>query len=173
VCKIANYSAVNYLELTQISKKYRKTKNNEFKGNRLLGISLLGVIVLLGTLAVWWGTSRASVDTGGIELPNYAYRTTEVTQGYIAAVEMPDLFDHIPCYCGCDANNHKSLKHCFYNDNGEFTQHAAGCGICIDEAKIAYTMARDNEKPIDIRKFIDDKYSIGGYPPPTNTPLPP
>jgi hypothetical protein len=96
-----------------------------------------------------------------------------VTQGYVASVQLPYLFEHIPCYCGCDANNHKHLRDCFYDDSGVFTQHAAGCGICINEASIAYSMARDNAKPIDIREYIDSIYSNGDYPPATKTPFPP
>ena len=164
--------------MPKISRKRAIKNKKKEKGNTALGVVFLVVIVGVGALAIWVATSRANVDTGGIELPNYAYRTTAVTESYIAAVRLQTLFEYIPCYCGCvDMSHlpydHRHLRDCFYDDAGQFTQHAAGCGTCIDEATTVWSMVRDDAQPIDIRNTIDNRYSNGNYPPPTNTPMPP
>jgi hypothetical protein len=158
-------------------KRRFKLKKKETSGTTI-GIIFLVAIVAVGGLIFYYAASRNEPNTGGIELPNYAYRTAAVTQGYVASVELKNLFEYMPCYCGCAdmshlAYNHRHLRDCFYDDAGEFSQHAAGCSTCIDIATMVWSMVNNGATPIDIRNMIDNQYSAADYPPPTNTPLPP
>lgn len=164
--------------MPKISRRRSIRHKKKEKSNTALGIIFLVVIVGVGGSVFWITTSRGDVDTGGIDLPNYAYRTTAVTQAYIASVKLQTIFEYIPCYCGCVdmahlPYDHRHLRDCFYDDLRQFTQHAAGCGTCIEEATLVWRMFRDNASPMEIRNAIDNRYSTGNYPPPTNTPLPP
>ena len=164
--------------MPKINRKRSIKRKTEEQGNRALGLVFLVVIVGVGGIVIWAATSQNRVDAGGIDLPNYAFRTSAITQSYVASVKLQTLYEYIPCYCGCvDMShlpyNHRHLRDCFYDDAGEFTSHAASCGTCIDEATLVWSMYRENARPSEIRSIIDNKYSTGNYPPPTKTPLPP
>ena len=144
-------------------------------------VTIIVVLAFVGVGGlVFLLTSANKAETAGVQLPSYAYATPELTQAYVTAVNLPDLFEHMPCYCGC-ANmvmgastlNHKHLRNCFIKDDGSFEPHAAGCNTCVDIANLAYDMYKNNQKPIDIRNAIDQRYSTGQYPPPTKTLMPP
>lgn len=151
----------------------RKRRSNE-QGNRIIGIIFLFLLVGVGALAIWFMATQGEVNSSEVELPAYAYRTTAVTQAYVASLEQPSLFEFIPCYCGCGMSvGHDHLRDCFYNDYGEFSQHAAGCNICVDEAITIWRMYRQGSSLLEIRNTIDDQYSGGDYPEPTITPIPP
>ncbi|MFQ6134454.1 MAG: PCYCGC motif-containing (lipo)protein [Nitrososphaerales archaeon] len=159
-------------------RRRRVSKRKNDKSNTIFGAVFLAVIILVAGLVVWAAATRGEADTGGVELPSYAYRADVITQAYIASVKLGALFEYIPCYCGCaDMPHlpypHKHLRDCYINDLGQFIPHAASCNTCIEEATIVWTMFREDAKPIEIRNAIDEKYSRGGYPPPTPTPLPP
>lgn len=158
--------------MLNINKKHG-FKKKEDQGNKLIGIGFVVVIAAVSVFVLWSATTVGNNDNkGGIDLPNYALRTTAVTQGYVAAVELPSLFEYVPCYCGCGGVGHMYLRDCFYDDLGEFDQHAAGCSTCIDEALTIWNMNKQGSSLLQIRNFIDDKYTALGYQP-TNTPMPP
>ena len=139
----------------------------------MVGIIFIVVLVAAGGFALWATYSQGTVDTGEIELPNYAYRTTAVTQAYVAAVDQPLLFEYIPCYCGCGMSaDHQYLRDCFYDDNGQYSQHGANCNTCVDIANTSWSMYKDGSSILDIRNYIDNKYSAGDYPESTKTPMP-
>jgi hypothetical protein len=49
---------------------------------------------------------------------------------------------------------HKSPHSCFEDD------HAAHCGVCVDEALLAYRLEKDQRlTPEQVRKVIIEKYS--------------
>lgn len=155
--------------------KFRKDLKHRKKetGNKGIGIAFLAVVVGVSAFALWATSSQGNVDKGGIDLPNYAYRTTAVTQAYVASVDQPLLFESMPCYCGCGmSEGHRYLKDCFYDDNGQFTQHGASCNICIDIATTSWSMYREGASLLEIRNAIDAIYTADNYPPPTNTPMP-
>jgi len=149
------------------------------KSTTTIVIVVIAFIAVIGGL-VYGLTSASKTETAGVELPSYAYSRPELTQAYVTAVKLGDLFEHMPCYCGC-ANmvmgastlNHKHLRNCFIKDDGSFEPHAAGCNTCVDIANQVYDMYNNNKRPIDIRNAIDQRYSTGQYPPSTNTPMPP
>ena len=152
------------------SLKHRKRET----GNKGIGIAFFVVLVAASGFALWATSSQGNVDTGGIDLPNYAYRTTSVTQAYVASVDQPQLFEYIPCYCGCGMSaDHRYLRDCFYDDYGQFSQHGANCNICIDIATTSWSMYREGASLLEIRNTIDNKYATGDFPPPTKTLMPP
>jgi|SRR3989337_230071 len=160
-------------------KKPRNSHKEENTSKTITIVVIIAFIVGVGGL-IFFLTGATKADTAGVQIPSYAYATPELTQAYVTAVKLGDLFEHIPCYCGCDnmvmgatTLRHKHLRNCFIRDDGSFEPHAAGCNTCVDIANQAYDMYKNNYKPIDIRNAIDQRYSTGQYPPPTKTPMPP
>ena len=79
-----------------------------------------------------------------------------VRQVYQWAHEEPAAFDALYCYCRCKENprfKHRTLLTCYIDD------HAANCGVCLDEGEMAWKMTKDGKTPAEIRKFIDKKYA--------------
>lgn len=73
---------------------------------------------------------------------------------YAVAREIPEVLDHIHCYCECKKHhNHKSLLTCYV------TKHGAECDICIDEAIRAYELYKEGKDTLTIRKTIDKEFS--------------
>ncbi len=168
--------------MPKVSRKRSVTHKKKEQSSTTLALIVLGVVVVGGGLIFWVSAERGNVDTGGINLPSYAYMTPELTQGYVGAVKLGQLFEYMPCYCGCAemahlAVPHRNLRNCFVKDDGTFEQHAASCSTCVDIAIQVMAMARNNARPIDIRNAVDQKYTTGAnagmYPPPTPTPMPP
>ena len=72
---------------------------------------------------------------------------------YKAAKEIPQTLAQLPCYCHCDrSQNHKSLHSCFESEHGE------NCGICINEALMAYNLQKQGVAVSEIRKRIIAAY---------------
>lgn len=72
---------------------------------------------------------------------------------YRAAREIPQTLAQLPCYCHCDrSQNHKSLHSCFESEHGE------NCGICINEALMAYNLHKQGMAVSEIRKRIISAY---------------
>jgi len=72
------------------------------------------------------------------------------------AAEIPGAFDALYCYCKCKENpmfKHKTLLTC-YTDG-----HAAQCGICLNEGKMAHELTKEGKSPREIRKIVDDYYA--------------
>lgn len=159
----------NYVMLN-INRK-RGFKNKGQDSNKIIGIGFVVVIVAVGAFVLWNASSQGDGTSSEVELPDYAYRTASVTQGYVASLEIESLFEQIPCYCGCGGIGHMSLLHCFHNGYGVFSQHAAGCNVCVDEALTLWNMHNDGASILEIRNTIDDYYTSRGYEP-TNTPMP-
>jgi hypothetical protein len=79
----------------------------------------------------------------------------QTREAYRAVREIPQTIAQLPCYCHCDrGNGHKSLYSCF---EGE---HAAHCGVCINEALLAYQLEKKEKLGADeIRKRIIAQYT--------------
>ena len=72
---------------------------------------------------------------------------------YQAAKEIPQTLAQLPCYCHCDrSQNHKSLHSCFESEHGE------NCGICINEALLAYNLQKQGVAVNEIRSKIIAAY---------------
>ncbi len=156
---------------------------SEKHDKRMLGLGLL-FIVLAGVLAynlMNRGNSAnqssdevldeiinelTAVDSAG--LPEYAFNSKRTQTAYLIALQMPDVLEKVPCYCGCGAVGHESLKDCFLEEDAGFEKHASYCDLCVSEALDVYTWQKQGHSMRDIRSRIDEKYSKYGEP--TNTP---
>ncbi len=62
--------------------------------------------------------------------------------------------DHLYCYCECEpAIGHKSLKSCFVD------LHGANCGICQEQAIMAWQLHRRGLSLLQIRHKVDQAFS--------------
>ena len=90
-------------------------------------------------------------ETGTI-LPASQF-TGRAAEAYAVAAKDPELLDYMFCYCYCEQNyGHKSLRTCFTSE------HAANCGICIDEAIMAYELRQKKMSIKEIRATIDKQF---------------
>ena len=73
-----------------------------------------------------------------------------VRRAYQVASDIPQTLAQLPCYCHCDrGQGHKSLHSCFIDE------HGANCGICINEALMAYSLHKKQNLKVDqIREQI-------------------
>jgi uncharacterized protein with PCYCGC motif len=72
---------------------------------------------------------------------------------YEVAKEIPQVLAQLPCYCHCDrGHGHKSLHSCFESEHGE------GCGICINEALMAFSLHKQGKRVSEIRDQIIRAY---------------
>jgi hypothetical protein len=121
-----------------------KPKKRE-KSSNILGIIFLVVVVGVGAAIFYVTATRSQVDTGSITLPQYVYTNDQVTQAYVASKQMANVFQYMPCYCGCGLTGtpapHRNLRD-YYNANGEWNQHAAGCSTCVDIATTVWSNLR-------------------------------
>lgn len=130
----------------------KKKKNETQKSNsgRIAGIVS---IVLIVSVALGYLLSGPS-ETGPKALGGETRQTMSPTRfigktaaAYKAAREIPQVLDKIYCYCHCQENfGHKSLLTCFVD------RHGSQCGICINEALMAYEM---HEKGHDDRTIAN------------------
>lgn len=76
-----------------------------------------------------------------------------------------DILQQIKCYCGCsDAGDgsHKSLYRCYVAeedaDGVTWTDHAAFCGICLDQLAYIEQWSQAGKTPQEIRQLMKEKY---------------
>lgn len=73
-----------------------------------------------------------------------------VRRAYQVAQEIPQTLAQLPCFCHCDrGQGHKSLHSCFIDE------HGANCGICMNEAFMAYRLEKQQRLNVEqIREQI-------------------
>jgi hypothetical protein len=82
------------------------------------------------------------------------FREPETVKAYQAARDVPEVLEHMPCYCGCFSNSgHRNNLDCFKDNHGE---HCALCRAIAIESK-AMT---DQGLPVEqINIAINEKYA--------------
>lgn len=127
----------------------------------LCGLTLAGLLVF-GVLAT------TSSDT---ESPSPAAAMVEVAPGgvidpadvpesvavlYRAAHAHSDIYENVPCFCGCEAMlGHRHLLDCFARPDGGWEAHALGCGVCLGEAQQVEELLADGvDDPERIREAV-------------------
>lgn len=95
---------------------------------------------------------------------------------YAYAASHREILDHIPCYCGCVAEGHRSNLNCYvtgFRANGTpvWTDHSFNCEMCVHIAREVMLMSLQGTSLSDIRTVIDRRYGHGAHRS-TNTPLP-
>jgi hypothetical protein len=77
----------------------------------------------------------------------------DIVKVYAMAEEIPEVLDGIYCYCECSKHSgHYSLLECYESD------HGANCDICLEEAELAYRMAKEGKTLTEIRAAIDAQF---------------
>ncbi len=87
-----------------------------------------------------------------------------VQEGYEFARKYPETLDKIHCFCECAESpmfRHKTLLTCFTNT------HAAGCGICLSEARLAAQLTEKGLSDEEIKNTVESVHHTDGHPPTT------
>ncbi len=85
-----------------------------------------------------------------------------VRQGYEIARKYPATLDKIHCFCECAESpvfHHKTLLTCFTDT------HAAGCGICLSEARLAAQLKEKGLSDEEIKNTVESVHHTDGHPP--------
>ncbi|MEE8168715.1 MAG: PCYCGC motif-containing (lipo)protein [Candidatus Hydrothermarchaeales archaeon] len=160
-------------------KKDRAKKKSIFKTlkSNKVGLVLIGLFLfsslayafLSGGSPSFRKKTVESPQSTPVNLPSYAYTNEKILDGYTKAVEIQDILQWIPCYCGCGGHsNHKSVKNCFIKEDGSFDEHASQCEMCLDIAISSYRWWTEGVPLKEIRERIDRAY--GEYQEATPTP---
>ena len=86
----------------------------------------------------------------------------EVKQGYEIARKYPATLDRLHCFCECAESptfRHKTLLTCFTD------MHAAGCGICLSEARLAADLKSKGLSDDEIKNTVESVHRTDGHPP--------
>lgn len=82
------------------------------------------------------------------------FKEPETVQAYQAARDVPEVLEHMPCYCGCFANSgHRNNLDCFKDSHGE---HCALCRVIAIESKAMTDKGMAVEQ---INTAINEKYA--------------
>ena len=144
-----------------MAKQVQKNDSKKWFVLALIGLSVIGLgggywlSSYLGSNNSEDITDLASIKGGETRPTMSPVRFTGKTAlAYEIAKEIPEVLDHIHCYCECKKyHNHKSLLTCYV------TEHGAECDICIDEAIRAYELYKEGKDILTIRKTIDKEFS--------------
>ena len=85
----------------------------------------------------------------------------EVKEGYEIAKKIPATLDRLHCFCECAESptfQHKTLLTCFVD------KHAAGCGICLSEAKLAWQLKQKGVSDEEIVVTVESVHRTDGHP---------
>lgn len=85
----------------------------------------------------------------------------EVRQGYAIARQYPATLDKLHCFCECAESpmfRHKTLLTCFTD------MHAAGCGICLSEARLAAQLKDRGVSDAEIKNTVESVHRTEGHP---------
>jgi hypothetical protein len=86
----------------------------------------------------------------------------EVKQGYEIARRIPATLDRLHCFCECAESpmfQHKTLLTCFVD------KHAAGCGICLSEARLAWQLKEKGVTDEEIVVTVESVHKTDEHPP--------
>ena len=84
-----------------------------------------------------------------------------VREGYEIAGRIPATLDRIHCFCECAESpmfRHKTLLTCFTD------LHAAGCGICLSEARLASDLKAKGLSDDEIVNTVESVHKTDGHP---------
>jgi hypothetical protein len=84
-----------------------------------------------------------------------------VQEGYEIARTYPATLDKLHCYCECAESpmfHHKTLLTCFTST------HAAGCGICLSEARLAGQLKDKGLSDEQIKVTVESVHRTDGHP---------
>lgn len=80
-------------------------------------------LLVISTLALWASACNASSSENELKLAPVSALPQKiqdapatVREAYQFALANPDVLKKIPCYCGCGAEGHTSVKDCFVQE---------------------------------------------------------
>jgi hypothetical protein len=122
----------------------------------------------------------AAKKTPPLNMTGYALaRPQGITRAvYEFVAQHPEISRYVPCYCGCEADGHRSNEACFVGARdaaGNVTQwdtHGFGCAICVDVARESMQLYNSGADVQSIRAAIERKWTPQSQSK-TPTPLPP
>lgn len=117
--------------------------------------------VVPATLRTTRAEQLQAADLGATVLPAEGFSDPQVRDTYAKAREVASRIDQMYCYCRCRENEqfrHKSLLTCFQSD------HAAACGVCLDEAKQAWRDFKDGYPVSVTQRTADLQFNDGASP---------
>jgi hypothetical protein len=127
----------------------------------LTGITLAAIVVV-GVLdagsppvhAPSQAVAMVEVAPGGVIDPADVPESVAVL--YRAAHEHTEIYQGVPCFCGCEAMlGHRHLLDCFARPEGGWEAHAIGCGVCLGEAQqVEELLAEGITDPDQIRAAV-------------------
>lgn len=134
---------------------------------RWLGVPLTVAVLLFGAVALLAARTPRDSSSEAIAGFDPEMAPASIAEHYRSAAANPDVYQQIPCYCGCeDFLAHRHLYDCFVRADGEgWEAHASGCGICIAESQTARPLIADGQPPAAIRDAVVERY--GSTPPTT------
>ncbi|MBT4287217.1 MAG: hypothetical protein HOD92_07740 [Deltaproteobacteria bacterium] len=169
-----------------MSKKQKSKKNKTPKKRFSTSFIVIGIITLI---VGFWGLSElysgyqqtqlakksehsgvyrgvSGLHLAKFEQSNYRFRESKKILdpmrykmqkqmiSYGVAGKIPQVLDQIYCFCGCSHSiGHKSLLSCFTDD------HAANCGICMDQALLADKMTSKGSSIVEIVDAMDLQFN--------------
>jgi hypothetical protein len=78
----------------------------------------------------------------------------EVQQAYQAAKNVPEVLEHMACYCGCFGNaGHRNNLDCFKDS------HGTGCSLCRMIALEAERQAKLGTPIPQIKRIVDERWA--------------
>ena len=163
-----------------MASRKRRSTTKKAAVNRTTGFLIGGIVVVAVLISVLFASSSQSVSAVNLadmaDMPAFVHSAPHQAQrAYQFAVANPQMIDHMPCYCGCNVMGHTSNLSCYvqeFRDDGTivFDNHATGCGICVEITLDVMDMTLKGQSQVEIRQYIDRKYSERG--PGTDTPYP-
>ena len=104
--------------------------------------------------------------TAAGQLPSFLSKAAANIQPlYQGALDHPDAYSQIPCYCGCAMyeHAHMSLKNCFIANTAAdgsitWTDHSTSCDICTGIAKMTVAGLSANTPLAQLREAVHAKY---------------
>lgn len=142
-------------------------------GQRLAGALAIGLLAgaFFGAFGVAWAARpqlppqhvTADAQSGPFSLASVS---DAVAGHYQHAAANHDVYRQVTCYCGCESfADHAGLSDCFVDPvTSDWDLHAAGCGVCLDEAaEVRRLLARGHE-PGEIAEVIDAQFGPAASP---------
>lgn len=130
-------------------------------------LSVLLILVLFGGVIAAvrgsMGTPAPAMTMGGGRDPgpiSLESMTPTVAAMYRHAADHQDVYERVPCYCGCDSfADHRNLYDCFLRTDGAgYEAHGAGCAICQAEAREVQRLSASGRSGPEIRADVIDQF---------------
>jgi hypothetical protein len=104
--------------------------------------------------------------TAAKTLPSFATAAGPAIQAlYQGAMDHPDAYSVIPCYCGCAMYQHAHmiLMNCFFTSTAAdgsitWTDHSMNCDICTGIAEMTVAGVQANTPLVQLRQAVHDKF---------------